>query len=66
MSTNPSKPTQETEGCETCAIRQKAEANPNTWMARLWRWHTGWCPGWKAYQVRLAEQAKQPASPTER
>jgi len=25
-------------------------------MARLWRWHTGWCPGWKAYQAHLAEQ----------
>jgi hypothetical protein len=19
-------------------------------LARLWRWHTTWCPGWKAYQ----------------
>ena len=27
-------------------------------LARLWRWHTGWCPGWKAYQAHLAEQAK--------
>jgi hypothetical protein len=27
-------------------------------MARLWRWHTGWCPGWKAYQKHLAEQAQ--------
>jgi hypothetical protein len=27
-------------------------------MARLWRWHTGWCPGWKAYQAYLAEQVK--------
>jgi hypothetical protein len=24
----------------------------------LWRWHTGWCPGWKAYQAHLAKQAK--------
>jgi hypothetical protein len=27
-------------------------------MARIWRWHTGWCPGWKAYQAHLAQQAK--------
>jgi len=38
--------------------QQKAEANPKSLMARLWRWHTGWCPGWKAYQAHLAEQAK--------
>ena len=37
---------------------EKAEANPKTLMARLWRWHTGWCPGWKAYQAHLAEQMK--------
>jgi hypothetical protein len=43
-------------GCETCAMRQKAEANPKSFMAHLWRWHTGWCPGWKAYQTYLAEQ----------
>jgi hypothetical protein len=36
-------------------MRKKAEANPKTLMARLWRWHTGWCPGWKAYQVGEAE-----------
>jgi hypothetical protein len=48
--------------CETCPMRKKAEANPKTLMARLWRRHTGWCPGWKAYQVYLAEQ--KPAYPT--
>ncbi|MBN1967402.1 MAG: hypothetical protein JW910_22300 [Anaerolineae bacterium] len=41
--------------CATCPMRQKAEANPKSFMARLWRWHTGWCPGWKAYQKALAE-----------
>jgi len=44
--------------CATCAIRQKAEANPNSFMARIWRWHTGWCPGWKAYQEALAKAEK--------
>jgi hypothetical protein len=41
--------------CATCRIRQRAEANPNSFMSRLWKWHTGWCPGWKAYQKALAE-----------
>jgi hypothetical protein len=42
--------------CEHCAIRRRAEARPNSLLARLWRWHTGWCPGWKSYQRWLAEQ----------
>jgi len=44
-------------GCETCAMRQKAEAKPKSFIARFWRWHTTWCPGWKAYQKHLKEQA---------
>ncbi|MCU0487712.1 MAG: hypothetical protein MUE67_02025 [Anaerolineales bacterium] len=48
-----------TYACETCPMRQKAEANPKAFLSRLWRWHTGWCPGWKAYQAHLAAQAKQ-------
>lgn len=46
---------QKTFPCETCAIRRRAEEKPNSFMARLWRWHTKWCPGWKAYQRHLAE-----------
>jgi len=41
--------------CETCAWRKKAEENPRSFLSRLWRWHTGWCPGWKAYEKELAE-----------
>jgi hypothetical protein len=48
--------TEKTIACETCSMRKKAEANPKSLMARVWRWHTGWCPGWKAYQAHLAEQ----------
>lgn len=51
--------TDKTFACETCPMRIKAEANPRTLMARLWRWHTGWCTGWKAYQASLAEQANR-------
>jgi len=42
--------------CATCPMRKKAEENPHTLKARLWRWHTKWCPGWKAYQRELAAQ----------
>lgn len=54
-STNPPT-TEKSFACETCAMRMRAEANPNSWLARLWRWHRGWCPGWKAYQAHLAAQ----------
>lgn len=46
-------------GCENCRLRRYAERKPESWIARLWRWHTGWCPGWKKYQKQLAG----PASP---
>jgi len=42
--------------CENCRLRRYSERKPESWIARLWRWHTGWCPGWKRYQKRLAEQ----------
>ena len=44
-------------GCATCSMRLKAEQNPKGFVARLWRWHTGWCPGWKSYQQALAKEA---------
>ena len=58
MKTNDMRSSEKTFACETCPMRKKAEANPKTLMARLWRWHTGWCPGWKGYQAHLAEGAK--------
>jgi hypothetical protein len=39
--------------CETCPMRLKAEKNPKSLMSR----HTGWCPGWKAYQKSLQTKA---------
>jgi hypothetical protein len=46
--------------CATCAWRRHAEKKPDSIWARLWRWHTGWCPGWKRYQAWLAAQENQP------
>jgi hypothetical protein len=48
---------QVTARCATCAMRRRAEANPRSLLARLWRWHTTWCPGWKAYQKQLQTPA---------
>ncbi|MCC6728492.1 MAG: hypothetical protein IT208_04050 [Chthonomonadales bacterium] len=46
-----------THRCETCPARSKAERDPGSFVARLWRWHTRWCPGWRAYQQALAAAA---------
>jgi hypothetical protein len=62
MNTELTPSIEKTFACETCSMRQKAEANPKTLLARLWRWHTGWCPGWKAYQTHLKSQESDPAS----
>ncbi|MBM4329482.1 MAG: hypothetical protein FJ118_20245 [Deltaproteobacteria bacterium] len=48
--------------CATCRIREYAERKPNSLIARIWRWHTGWCPGWKAYQRELSEESKSKTS----
>ena len=54
-STPPEKKTSEDFNCPNCGLRAKAEERPTSILARLWRWHTKWCPGWKAYQESLAE-----------
>jgi hypothetical protein len=41
--------------CEMCGFRKLAERKPKSLLARIWRWHTTWCPGWKAYQKSLAK-----------
>lgn len=41
--------------CENCAWRAKYDSNPKSLLGRLWKWHTGFCPGWKAYLESLPE-----------
>lgn len=48
--------------CEDCGLRRFAERKPDSLVARIWRWHTSWCPGWEVYQQSLvsarAEEAR--------
>jgi hypothetical protein len=44
--------------CETCAFKARYDRNPKSLLGRLWRWHTGWCPGWKAYMASLDRDEK--------
>ncbi len=39
--------------CHNCPMRRRAEKNPRSLIARFWRWHTTWCPGWKGYVAEL-------------
>ena len=42
--------------CDVCKLHSYAEKKPGSLVGRLWQWHTGWCPGWKAYQKSLDRQ----------
>lgn len=39
--------------CADCAFRKKAEARPRSFIGILWKLHTYFCPGWKAYKRYL-------------
>jgi len=34
-------------------MRARYDRNPKTLLGRLWKWHIGWCPGWKSYLASL-------------
>jgi hypothetical protein len=44
--------------CRKCAFRAKYDSNPGSLLGRIWRWHAGWCPGWKAYLKSLTESER--------
>lgn len=44
--------------CENCALRAKYDANPKSLAGRFWRWHIGFCPGWKAFMASLDENKR--------
>lgn len=41
--------------CEKCAFRKKYDNKPKSLLGRIWRWHAGWCPGWKKYITSLPD-----------
>ena len=45
--------------CATCPMRLRAEKKPKSLISKIWRWHTKWCPGWKAYQRELTKQSAE-------
>ena len=45
-------------GCETCPMRAKYDAKPKSFAGRFWRWHIGFCPGWKKYMLSLEDEKR--------
>ncbi|GAB6175234.1 hypothetical protein JCM16814_01250 [Desulfobaculum senezii] len=43
--------------CDICPMRRRAERRPDSLLARLWRWHTSWCPGYRLYQRQMRADA---------
>jgi hypothetical protein len=44
--------------CMNCSFRAKYDINPKSFLGRLWRWHIGWYPGWKAYKKFLTDSER--------
>ena len=45
--------------CENCAWRAKYDSRPKSLLGRLWKWHIGFCPGWKMYLKSLNEEKRK-------
>jgi len=45
--------------CDNCAWRAKYDAAPRSLLGRLWHWHIGFCPGWKAYYTAQSEDKRR-------
>jgi len=43
------------QNCANCTFRAKYDNNPKSILGRIWRWHAGWCPGWKSYMKSLPD-----------
>ncbi len=39
--------------CDVCKFRKRYDNNPKSLLGRIWRWHIGFCPGFKSYMLSL-------------
>jgi len=49
---------EKTHNCENCPIRARYDRAPRSLIGRFWRWHIGFCPGWRRYMASLDEPAR--------
>jgi len=45
--------------CANCKLRAKYDSNPKSLLGRIWRWHAGWCPGFRGYMKSLPENERR-------
>ncbi|MBP7125878.1 hypothetical protein KBD49_05890 [Myxococcota bacterium] len=45
--------------CARCRFRARYDRDPRSLLGRLWRWHAGWCPGFRAYLKSLPVEERQ-------
>jgi hypothetical protein len=45
--------------CAHCKFRARYDRDPKSLLGRLWRWHAGWCPGFKAYMRSLPDEERR-------
>lgn len=45
--------------CAGCKLRAKYDAKPKSFAGRFWRWHIGFCPGWKAFMNSISDGERQ-------
>ena len=48
-----------TSNCASCKFRAKYDNHPRSFLGKLWRWHAGWCPGWKSYMTSLSPEERE-------
>jgi len=44
--------------CDKCRFRTIYDKKPQSILGRLWKWHIGWCPGWKFYVNSLPDEER--------
>lgn len=45
--------------CANCKLRARYDKNPQSFLGRFWRWHIGFCPGWKGYMKTISEEERE-------
>lgn len=45
--------------CADCPARKNYDRDPASLTGRLWKWHIGFCPGWKGYVSSLPEEERK-------
>lgn len=45
--------------CANCTFRGYYDKKPTSIIGKIWKWHTGWCPGWKSYIKSLPDAERE-------